>query len=54
MIKQDIIEEHSSNRPAPRVSNAVITPKAVGSIRMTLDACNVSKAILTNHPIPCH
>ena len=55
MIKQDIIEEHTINEPAPWVSNAVIAPKLEGSIRMTLDAHNVNKAILpTNHPIPRH
>ena len=55
MIKQDIIKEQPINEPAPWVSNAVIAPKLDGSIRMTLDACNVSKAILpTIHPIPRH
>ena len=53
MIKQDTIEEHPINEAASWVSNAVIAPKPDGSIRMTLDACNVNKAILpTNHPIP--
>ena len=55
MIKQDVIEEQPSNEPAPWVSNAVLTPKPDGSIRMTLDARNVNKAIhATNQPIPRH
>ena len=55
MITQDIIEEHPINQPAPWVSNAVIAPKTDGSIRMTLNACNVNKAIIsTNHPTPQH
>ena len=55
MIKQDIIKEQLINEPVPWVSNAVIAPKPDGSIRMTLDPCNVSKAILpTIHPIPRH
>ena len=44
MINQDIIEEHQINQPAPWVSNVVTVPKTDGSIRMTLNACNVSKA----------
>ena len=53
MINQDIIEEHTINQPAPWLSNVVITPKADGSLRMTLDACNVNKVIIpTNQPIP--
>ena len=55
MIEQDVIEEHPPNEPAPWVSNSVLTPKADGSIRMTLDARNVNKAIHSaNHPIPWH
>ena len=55
MIKQEIVEEHPINEPAPWVSNAVIASKPDGSIRMTLDARNVSKAILPmNHSIPLH
>ena len=54
-MKQDIIEEHPINEPAPWVSNAIIAPKLEGSIRMTLDARNGNKAILpTNHEIPRH
>lgn len=53
MIKQDVIEEHPRDEPAPWVSNAVLAPKADGSIRVTLDARNVNKAILSsNIPIP--
>ena len=55
IIKQDIIEEQPINEPAPWVSNAVIASKLDGSIRMTLDARNVNKAILpTNHSVPLH
>ena len=55
MINQDITEEHPINQPALSVSNIVITPKADGSLRMTLDAHNISKAIIpTNKPIPQH
>ena len=55
MINQDVIEEHPINQPAPWVSNAVIAPKIDDSIGMTLDACNVIKAIIpTNRPIPRH
>ncbi|ESP05193.1 hypothetical protein LOTGIDRAFT_152003 [Lottia gigantea] len=32
MIKQDVIEEHPSNQPAPWISCAVITPKPSGEI----------------------
>ena len=48
-------QEHPINEPAPWVSSAVIDPKLDGSIRMTLDARHVNKAILPmNHPIPRH
>ena len=50
MIK---LGEHPINEPAPWVSNTVIVLKPDGSIRMTLEAGNVNKAVLpTNHPIP--
>ena len=53
MIKQDVIEEHPSDLPAPWISNTVISPKPDGSLRMTLDARNINKAILSsNLPIP--
>ena len=55
MIEQDVIEKHQNDQPASRVSNCVLAPKDDGSIRMTLDACNVNKAVLpTNQPIPRH
>ena len=55
MINQDIIEEQPKNQPAPWVSNIVTTSRADGSLRMTLDARNVNKAIIpTNQPIPRH
>ena len=53
MIKQGVIEEHPPNQPAPWVSNAVLTPKDDGSVRVTMDARNVNKAIQSsNYPIP--
>ena len=55
MINQDIIEEQPKNQPAPWVSNIVTTSRADGSLRMTLDARNVNKAIIpTNQPIARH
>ena len=53
MIKDGVNEEHPNNEPAPWVSCAVVVPKGVGSCFITLDACNVNKAIISsNHPIP--
>ena len=53
MLKQDVIEEHPTDQPAPWISNTVISPKPDGSLRMTLDARNINKAILSsNLPIP--
>ena len=53
MISQDVIEEHPTDKPAPWISNCVFAPKPDGSLRMTLDARNVNKAIQSsNLPIP--
>ena len=55
MIDNDIIEQHPINEAAPWVSNSVIQPKpdGSGSVRVTLDARNVNKALISsNHPIP--
>ena len=53
MIRHDVIEEHPHDEPAPWVSNAVLAPKSDGSIRVTLDARNVNKELLSsNVPIP--
>ena len=53
MIGNDVIEEHPKEEPAPWVSCAVIVPKPDGTIRVTLDARNINKAIQsTNQPIP--
>ena len=53
MVKEDVIEKHPENKPAPWISCAVITPKPNGDIRVTLDARNVNKAVQsTNLPIP--
>ena len=55
MIEQEVIEKHPPNEPAQWVSNTVLAPKSDGSIRITLDARNVNKAMLANnHPIPRH
>ena len=53
MLSDDIIEEHPPGEPAPWVSNLVIVPKEDGGLRVTLDAKNVNKALLSsNFPIP--
>ena len=55
MIDQDVIEEHPTNQPAPWISCALIAPKAIGDIRVTLDSRNLNKAIQsTNLPMPIH
>ena len=52
MIKNDVIEEHPPNEPASWISNTVVTPKPNGTLRITLDARNVNKAMKsTNLPI---
>ena len=53
MLKDDVIEVHPANEPAPWVSCPVIVPKPDSSLRITMDARNVNKAIQSNnHPIP--
>ena len=53
MIKHDVIKEHPPNQPAPWISNAVLSPKDDESVRVTMDARNVNKAIQSsNYPIP--
>ena len=55
IIKENVIELHSEKEPAPWISNIAIAPKPDGNIRMTLDARNLNKAIMsTNLPIPRH
>ena len=52
MIKNGVIEERPSNELAPWVSCAVIAPIDDGSLCVTLDARNLSKALIsTNWPI---
>ena len=46
MIKDGVIEEHPNNEPAPWVSCAVVVPKDDSSLRTTLDARNVNKALI--------
>ena len=45
MLRNDAIEEHHSNEPAPWISNNAVTPKTDGSLRVTPDAKNIKKAI---------
>ena len=53
MLSQGVIEEHPKGEHAPWVSNLVIAPKDDGGIRLTLDAKNVNKALMSNNfPIP--
>ena len=53
MCSNDIIEEHPTTEPAPWISNCVLEPKPDKSLRMTLDARNINKAIeSSNLPIP--
>ena len=53
MVKEDVLEKHPQNKPAPWISCAVIAPKPNGDIRVTIDARNVNKAVKsTNLPIP--
>ena len=53
MIENDVIEEHPVGAPAPWVSRPRIVPKPDGSLRVTLDARSVNKAIQSsNLPIP--
>ena len=52
MLKGSVIQEHPINDPSPWVSCAAIVPETDGSIRITLDARNVNKTIIsTNQPI---
>ena len=60
MRKDGIIKEHPNNKPAPWVSCSVVlqlskTPMTIkddDSLRITLDARNVNKALISsNHPI---
>ena len=53
MIEQGVVEEHPTNKPSPWVSNVVFCEKDDGSLRVTVDAKNVNKAIQSsNLPIP--
>ena len=53
MVKEDVIEKHPENKPAPWISCTVIAPKPNGDIRVTLDGRNANKAVQsTNLPIP--
>ena len=55
MIKNNIIEENPISEPAPWISNSIVSPKPDGSLRMTLDARNINKAVkLFNFPNPRH
>ena len=53
MISQNVIEELPTGQQTPWISNIVIAPKDDGNIRVTLDAKNLNKALLSsNYPIP--
>ena len=53
MIKEGVIKEHPPNVPAPWVSCAVIVPKPDNSLRITMDARNLNKSLISNnYPIP--
>ena len=53
MLDQDVIEEHPTDEPAEWISNVVLAPKDDGTLRVTMDARNVNKAIQSsNLPIP--
>ena len=53
LIDNDVIEEHPVGEPAPWISNAVYVPKPDGTLRVTLDARNINRAIISsNLPIP--
>ena len=49
MIKDDVIEEHPVGEPAPWISNPVFVAKPDGSIRVTLDARNLNKALFSSN-----
>ena len=48
MIKNSIIEEHTSNELPPWMSCAVIVPKDDGFLRVTLDARNFNNAFISS------
>ena len=53
MLTNDVIEEKPVNVASPWISMSTLAPKSNGDIRMTLDARNVNKALLSsNLPIP--
>ena len=53
MISEGVIEEHPPNETAPWVSCAVIVTKSDSSFRITLDARNLNKALISdNYPLP--
>ena len=53
LIKEDIVEVCPENKLTPWISNMVIVNKTDGDVRITLDAKNVNKALLSsNLPIP--
>ena len=43
MLRNDVIEKETSNKPASWISNAVVTTKTDGSIRVILDKSNFKK-----------
>ena len=49
MTKKGVMKEHPPNEPAPWVSCAVIVPKSDSSLRITLDAHNLNKTLLSSN-----
>ena len=49
MLEQGVAEEHPINEPAPWQSNVVLCEKDDGTLRVTLDARNVNKAIQSSN-----
>ena len=49
MMKNGVIEERSSNEPAPWDLCAVAVPKDDGSLSVNLDACNLNKTLISTH-----
>ena len=48
MIKEGVIEEHSSNEPDPCTTCAIIVHKSSKSLRITLNDRNLNKVLLSN------
>ena len=50
MLKpDDFVDLHPENEAEPWISNIVMAPKPDGNIRITLDARNLNKAIMSTN-----